>query len=208
MRVVTATYNDEKHLYWIRNLRIPYTIYKKDDTLQVGDEIPDHISCPNIRMILPVKRIPNIGRCDYAFLYHIIQNYDNLDDVTIFVKCNWAQYSIDFGGLVNQCHAYDYMVKGTHPEIIDWDLAIDCPVDPDKLADNARVLREQGCNVAQHFSTTVEPLVGYITGPSQVDMDKPFYLDFWRAQAPLILERLPNRAPCTAELHCLQHVQT
>lgn len=30
--------------------------------------------------------LPNEGRCDHTYLYHIIHNYDNLADVTIFTK--------------------------------------------------------------------------------------------------------------------------
>ena len=29
--------------------------------------------------------LPNVGRCDHTYLYHIINNYDNLADVTIFL---------------------------------------------------------------------------------------------------------------------------
>jgi hypothetical protein len=31
-------------------------------------------------------RLPNIGKCDQTFLYHIVTNYDNLADVTMFVS--------------------------------------------------------------------------------------------------------------------------
>ena len=30
--------------------------------------------------------LKNVGRCDHTYLYHIIQNWDNLADVTIFTK--------------------------------------------------------------------------------------------------------------------------
>jgi len=30
--------------------------------------------------------LKNEGRCDHTYLYHIIHNYDNLADVTIFTK--------------------------------------------------------------------------------------------------------------------------
>jgi hypothetical protein len=135
MRVVTATYQDAKNLYWIQHLQrkgVPYTIYKKNDSFAIGQETPSVVTIPLMRPIklsvkqkitsltIPSVDIPNIGRCDYAFLYHIIQNYENLDDVTIFVKCNWFHHGLDFYGLVDQCQKYDYMVKGTHPETEDW----------------------------------------------------------------------------------------
>ena len=32
------------------------------------------------------ESLPNIGRCDHTYLYHIIKHYDNLADVTVFTK--------------------------------------------------------------------------------------------------------------------------
>lgn len=36
----------------------------------------------NMKKIVKVK---NVGRCDHTYLYHIVSNYDNLADVTIFL---------------------------------------------------------------------------------------------------------------------------
>lgn len=30
-------------------------------------------------------KLPNVGRCDHTYLHHIVHNYDNLADVTLFV---------------------------------------------------------------------------------------------------------------------------
>lgn len=40
-----------------------------------------------------VVKMPNVGRCDHTYLYHIVTNWDNLADVTIFVpgSCASAQ---------------------------------------------------------------------------------------------------------------------
>lgn len=62
--------------------------------------IPDHIS-------IQIKKIPNVGRCDHTYLHHIIENYDNLADVTIFLpgsanlhnKFERAKY------LINKCYS-------------------------------------------------------------------------------------------------------
>jgi Protein of unknown function (DUF3431) len=32
-----------------------------------------------------VRMLPNVGRCDHTYLRHIIDNYDNLADLTIFI---------------------------------------------------------------------------------------------------------------------------
>lgn len=116
VHIVTSTYKDEFKLKWIQKIPsgVSYTIYKKNDRLLVGQEnrIHDH-----------VFEIPNIGRCDYAFLYHIVKNYDNLDDITVFVKCNWEDNAIPFWKLLDECGNYDYMTVGTHFESFDWDKA-------------------------------------------------------------------------------------
>ena len=36
--------------------------------------------------------LPNEGRCDHTYLYHIIKNYDTLADVTIFSKGSSDMY--------------------------------------------------------------------------------------------------------------------
>ena len=34
---------------------------------------------------MTVINLDNVGRCDHTYLYHIINNYDNLTDITIFL---------------------------------------------------------------------------------------------------------------------------
>jgi len=42
--------------------------------------------------------LPNVGKCDHTYLYHIIENYDKLNDITIFApgSCDmnekWGQF--------------------------------------------------------------------------------------------------------------------
>ena len=48
-----------------------------------GDNVP---YCPEKKCkIIP---LPNIGRCDHTFLYHIINNYDNLANLTVFLPAS------------------------------------------------------------------------------------------------------------------------
>ena len=48
-----------------------------------GDNIP---YCPDKKCkIIP---LPNIGRCDHTFLYHIINNYNNLANLTVFLPAS------------------------------------------------------------------------------------------------------------------------
>jgi hypothetical protein len=119
IRVVTSTYNDEKKMEWITELvkrGVPYIIYKKNNTLNetiIRDQY-------NPTLGYQCLEIPNYGRCEYAFFHHIVTNYDNLDDVTIFTKCNWQEYRISFWELLRNCKNYDYMTVGTHSEIVDY----------------------------------------------------------------------------------------
>ena len=119
IRLVTSTYNDEKKMKWLTNLvnqNIPYIVYKKNDRL-TETTVRDQY---NPTLGYQCLEIPNYGRCEYAFFHHIITNYDRLDDITIFTKCNWQQYRISFWELLNHCKEYDYMTVGTHPEVADY----------------------------------------------------------------------------------------
>jgi hypothetical protein len=126
-KIITSVYNDEYKLNrWIvnvKNANIDYVVYKKNDNLQIGEM--NKISNNLIE-------IPNIGRCDYSFLYHIIENYDNLASTNVFVKCNWYENNIPFWYLLYKCTQYDYMQVGTHQEVLNWD---DLPIE-DGLCEN------------------------------------------------------------------------
>jgi hypothetical protein len=48
-----------------------------------GDDIPK-FSEKQVTMI----SLPNVGRCDHTYLYHIINNYDNLANLTVFLPAS------------------------------------------------------------------------------------------------------------------------
>jgi hypothetical protein len=48
-----------------------------------GDDLP-HCTASKCKII----PLPNIGRCDHTFLYHIVNNYDNLANITIFLPAS------------------------------------------------------------------------------------------------------------------------
>lgn len=114
-RVVTACYKDESILNnWIPVLdsnNVPYTVYFKDDSLTRGQE--------EILNDYHIK-IPNYGRCDYAFLYHIVKNYNSLDDITLFVKNNWQEQHIRVWDHINECQVYDFMESGKQRRFQYW----------------------------------------------------------------------------------------
>lgn len=115
IRIVTSCYNDDINLSWTRHLikkGVPYVIYKKSNVKDNANPVEN----------LPYQliEIPNICRCEYAFMYHIVNNYDRLDDITVFVKSNWAKYGIRLFFLLEKCSNYDYMTVGTHGEMINY----------------------------------------------------------------------------------------
>lgn len=115
IRVVTSCFNDDVNFSWTRDLvtrGTPYIIYRKsdvDENTKQFDQLPYQLI-----------EIPNICRCEYAFMYHIVNNYERLDDITVFVKSNWSKYGINFPHLLANCANYDYMTVGTHQETIGY----------------------------------------------------------------------------------------
>ena len=69
-RLVIAKYKED--ISWINKIKNHnITVYDKSE-----DPIKDSI------------KLPNVGREGHTFLYHIVQNYDNLDDITVFLQGN------------------------------------------------------------------------------------------------------------------------
>ena len=73
--IVIARYNE--NLEWINEEpfnRHPIIVYNKSDNYDFSKN--------NITQII---NLPNIGRETHSYLYHIVKNYDNLKEVTIFL---------------------------------------------------------------------------------------------------------------------------
>ena len=49
-----------------------------------GPKLPDNCFTETCKVI----NLDNVGRCDHTYLYHIIKNYNNLADVTIFLPAS------------------------------------------------------------------------------------------------------------------------
>jgi hypothetical protein len=74
IEIIVARYNE--NLNWI--LESPfnefnYTVYNKGDN--------NNFEKTGVNKII---NLPNVGRCDHTFLYHISKNYASLADITIF----------------------------------------------------------------------------------------------------------------------------
>ena len=85
--MVIARYNEPLDwLYKINTDNINVICYNKNDT---------DFYHPKVDKVI---NLPNIGKCDHTFLYHIINNYNCLSDMTIFTvgSCDmtykWGQF--------------------------------------------------------------------------------------------------------------------
>lgn len=91
IELVIARYNE--NLDWLedvpKNIRI--TIYNKGK-----DDIP-----------YPYISLPNVGRESHTYLYHIIQNYDNLADKTIFCQGDTIFHSPEFIKLLENTDKFE-----------------------------------------------------------------------------------------------------
>lgn len=79
--LVIARYNEP--LDWLNEHKD-----KKFNKIFIYNKGSSEVTCP----IKPVSgdviytKLPNVGRCDHTYIYHIIHNYNKLGDVTIFTK--------------------------------------------------------------------------------------------------------------------------
>ena len=74
IEIVIARYNED--LSWMNNSpfnEFKYTIYNKGFNNNFEQ-----------KYINKVITLPNIGRCDHTFLYHVTENYINLSNITVF----------------------------------------------------------------------------------------------------------------------------
>lgn len=110
--VVTCFYKDIHKLNW-KNLveDCNLIIYKKNDDLNINESFIDNENYINI---------PNFGRCDYAFFWHIIKNYNTINNITIFTKINWFDQSNNFPYLLKICSEYDFIEVGDQSECYNW----------------------------------------------------------------------------------------
>ena len=76
VQLVIARYNED--LKWINDE--PYKKYKN-----VIYNKSDNSDFSTSEKTTDVVSLPNVGRCDHTYLYHIINNYDNLANITVFL---------------------------------------------------------------------------------------------------------------------------
>ena len=67
MHIVISRYNED--VEWVKNLKCSYTLFNKGE-----DSIPDSI------------KLSNVGREAHSYIHYILQNYNNLDNFTLFLQ--------------------------------------------------------------------------------------------------------------------------
>jgi hypothetical protein len=114
INLVIARYKED--LTWLKNVpeNLNIIVYNKDDTKpiskiftrvgwQTKGSNPSPLNAPDGVTIL---RLPNIGREADTYLTHIIDNYDNLGDITIFCQGNPFDHSPDMLKLLEYTDKY------------------------------------------------------------------------------------------------------
>lgn len=75
--LVISSYNED--LKWLEDE--PFNKFKQICYHKGPNSIEDKCKSPNCKIV----NLENVGRCDHTYLYHIINNYDNLAPITIFL---------------------------------------------------------------------------------------------------------------------------
>jgi hypothetical protein len=75
VEIVVARYNES--LLWLNEYpfnQFEYIVYNKGNN--------NNFVKTNVKHIV---NLPNVGRCDHTYLYHITANYDSLSDIVVFL---------------------------------------------------------------------------------------------------------------------------
>ncbi len=74
--IVVARYNEP--LDWLKKYpynKVPVVVYNKGNN-------DNYFKSPNI---IREINLPNLGKCDHTYIHHIVDNYDKLKDITVFL---------------------------------------------------------------------------------------------------------------------------
>ena len=74
MEIIISRFNED--LSWTKEgifNEYKYTVYNKGDN--------DNFEKINVSKVININ---NVGRCDHTYLYHIVQNYNNLSNIVVF----------------------------------------------------------------------------------------------------------------------------
>jgi len=161
---VVAKYNE--NVEWTKKLNHNVTIYDKSDNPINGS--------------IPLK---NVGREGETFLYHIVNNYDNLDEVTVFLQGNPFEHIQVLVGWRARLTDYeiDIVIDKMNKEINDtcefttfYQVLYNDPYYIDPRNDINACIHYYG---ESHERFTVSPGAQYIV-PKKYILSRP--LEFWK----------------------------
>jgi|TARA_Y100000034_G_scaffold133716_1_gene200040 hypothetical protein len=103
-RIVLPVYNDRRNTFgweqrYVEDENTSLVIYEKDDSLAYGQEVKTDEGF----------KIPNIGRSNFAFLYHICKYYDELYDIELFTKTHVSRTDTMIHESIDKSHQYDHL---------------------------------------------------------------------------------------------------
>jgi hypothetical protein len=109
IHLITSTYNDIHKFNW-KNLidfsEFDLFLYRKNDDLKIGESIKTD----------EFIDIPNYGSCEYAFFFHIVNNYENLAEFNVFTKMNlYEDHFRNFTEVFSNAKNYDFYQGGGNP---------------------------------------------------------------------------------------------
>lgn len=85
VQLVIARYNEDLEFLQYQ----PFSDYKNVIIYNKGPTLPKWY--PSYAKIVS---LPNVGKCDHTYLYHIIDNYDNLAKITVFLPASCTMNAI------------------------------------------------------------------------------------------------------------------
>ena len=74
IEIIVSRYNED--LIWLNEYpfnQFEYIVYNKGDN--------ENFEKNNVKKIV---NLPNVGRCDHTYLYHLVENYENLSNIIVF----------------------------------------------------------------------------------------------------------------------------
>jgi len=74
VKIIVSRFHE--NLNWLQESpfnEFQYIVYNKGDN--------DDFNKTNVENVIT---LPNVGKCDHTYLYHIVNNFDNLDDILVF----------------------------------------------------------------------------------------------------------------------------
>lgn len=102
--MISMWIGDEVERFEGNEKRIVLARYKEDIEFILEDEFKDYeiwiynkgdeIKNEKIKKRCKIISLPNVGKCDHTYLYYILQEYDNLPDITLFLPASY--YYIDY----------------------------------------------------------------------------------------------------------------